>query len=197
MRQAARLVVTVAAFGLLVTGCTDDPAPVETTPASTPSPTPSLSPTPTPAAPTPPQRPEAMSTNDEAGAVAAAQYFMGDLYVYAYASGDATELAHLSDDECSFCNNVLTSVAAMSTDGESSHGSPATFSDAYGTTITPGTRFTATMNATQGAIERRDADGSVIDTSEGGRYTLHFAIAWDQDWTILEVDATPVDGADN
>lgn len=134
-----------------------------------------------------------MSTNDQAGAVAAAQYFMGDLYWYMYTTGDSTSWEALADDGCLFCVNVLSDVSDMTAVGSTDVGPAPTFESASGTTITEGERFTATLVATQPASQRVRHDGTVIDESSPGRYELHFAIRWDGDWQILAVDAEPLD----
>ena len=182
-------------LGVALAGCTgDNTATPTTTPTVSPStsPTPTLSPT--PEAPQPPVRPEAMATNDEAGAVAAAQYFMGDLYWYMYATGDSAEWEVLADDGCIFCSNVLSDVGAMVAAGSTDIGQAPRFETSYGTTISERERFTATVTANQPASQRVTADGTVIDESAGGRYELHFAIRWQgTGWSILAVDATRLD----
>jgi len=134
-----------------------------------------------------------MSTNDEAGALAAAQYFMGDLYWYMYATGDTAEWDAIADDACVFCDNVLDDVAEMVAADSRDVGDVPAFDLGYSTTITDSARYTATVHATQPPSRRVNGDDTVIEESPGGRYELHFAIAWNGDWTILAVDATPLD----
>ena len=136
-----------------------------------------------------------MARADEAGALAAAQYFMGDLYWYMYATGDSTEWAALADDGCIFCSNVLSDVTNMVEADATDVGEAPTFESWHTTTIEDGKRFTATVDAVQPSSERVDSDGQVIDRSEGGRFELHFAIAYDTEWSILAVDATPLEAS--
>ena len=70
------------------------------------------------------------------------------------------------------------------------NGEAPTFESWRTTTIEDGKRFTATVDAVQPSSERVDSDGQVIDQTEGGRFELHFAIAFDTEWSILAVDAT-------
>ena len=197
MRQAARLVVTVAALGLLVTGCTDDPAPVETTAASTPSPTPSPSatpsPVPTPAAATLPARPEAMSTPSADGAAAAATYFMTALYPYAYATGDTAEWESMSAPECRLCSGFRDKVAEMVTSGETIDSGSITVDYAFGTEIRADEWYSAELQINQGEATRRDATGTVVSTSPGGRFRVAVAMTWADTWIIDAVDIDPVD----
>lgn len=171
-------------FATTVIGCTDGSNPTPTTTvtpsiAATPSPTPG----PTPTVPSPPARPAAMATNDEAGAVAAAQYFVVDLYNYAYATLDLTDWTTLSDPACDFCNSVKSDVEAQST--------PTTFDanatqveSATGTTITEGSRYSATV------VVEQPQEGA---SEASSRYEFYFAIAWADGWRMLAVDVTPLE----
>ena len=134
-----------------------------------------------------------MSTNDEAGAVAAAEYFGVDLYAYVFASGDLSTWRSMSDPGCSFCNGVIADVEELSAAGEADDGVPATVESAFGTTITDGARYTATLLVRQEASVVRDNAGEVTNEDEGGRYELHYAIAWQDGWRILALDVTSLD----
>lgn len=174
-----------------LTACSQDaPTPARTSAPST-SPTPTPSPTPT--VPTPPVRPEAMATNDQAGAVAAAQYFGVDLFAYVFASGDLQEWRALSDPACAFCSGVATNVEDMTAAGELDAGPPATVESSYGSTITAGSRYTATLVVEQQASTVMDDDGDVAGERPTQRYELHYAIAWQDGWRILAIDATALE----
>ena len=60
----------------------------------------------------PPEKPAAMSTPDEKGAVAAAEYFLR-MTTYAAATGDTAELEAMSSPDCQFCASFLESVANL------------------------------------------------------------------------------------
>ncbi|MFT0848515.1 DUF6318 family protein [Actinomycetaceae bacterium L2_0104] len=64
----------------------------------------------------PPPRPPAMDNADEAGAVAAAEYFLR-LTVYAAASGDTTELEAMSGEGCEGCQSYVSSVKDLHEQG--------------------------------------------------------------------------------
>ena len=105
---SASVVVVVA----LVAGCTGsdpDPEPTPTTAVESPSPSASPSPEVTADALTPPARPPEMDQDDEAGAAAAARYFL-ELHLFALATGDLEEFDRLSATDCQFCANVRADV---------------------------------------------------------------------------------------
>ena len=64
----------------------------------------------------PPERPAAMDNADEAGAVAAAEYYLR-LTVYAAATGDTAELEAMSGEGCEFCENYISSVKELHGNG--------------------------------------------------------------------------------
>jgi hypothetical protein len=104
----------------LVTGCS------ATGPEPNPSPTPAVessepSATPTPDASPAPVRPPEMDSADEAGAVAAAGYFL-ELFSYALRSGDLAEWNRVSADGCAFCASVGDDVKAVYGSGGSYTG---------------------------------------------------------------------------
>lgn len=134
-----------------------------------------------------------MATNDQNGAVAAAEFFATDLYSYVFASWDLSTWRSMSDPDCAFCNGVIANVEEMQAAGHTDDGPPAKVESAVGTTIAAGTRYTATLIVQQEASTIRDRDGVVTGESEAGRYELHYAIAWQDGWRILALDATPLD----
>ncbi len=101
-----------------LTGCGGDDAkptssPTKSVPVLSASPSPSVGQQPTgPIDVDPPERPAAMDNADEAGAVAAAEYFLR-LTVYASATGDTTELEAMSGDECKSCQKYISSVKSL------------------------------------------------------------------------------------
>lgn len=133
-----------------------------------------------------------MATNDEAGAVAMAEYFMTQLYDYMFATGDVAQWAALADEGCNFCNSMLAVVEEMNAAAETETSSPTIVESSESSALIDGSRFAVTLVAQQGASTRIDSSGEIVSTSDGGRYSLNFAIAWDGDWTILAVDATPL-----
>ncbi len=182
----------ITAFGLLVTGCTDDPAPVETTPASTPSLSPSPTPTTTPDAPTPPQRPEAMSVADADGAAAAAAFFLSELYPYTYGSRDLTEWNALSGQDCVLCNSVRSDVETLLANDETSQPGDVSVEWATGGEVTQGQWYRAELRLHQGESRRYSGDGTHVSTTPGATVDALVVLTWDGSWTIDAVDFTIV-----
>ena len=184
----------VTVLGLLVAGCTDDPAPVETTPASTPSPTPTApatpSPTPTLEAATAPTRPEEMSTASADGAAAAASYLLS-LYPYARSTGDIAAWEALSGEECTFCASVSQEVADLTARQESVRGGTITIESATGTEIIAGESYSAELVFTESPTETW-RDSSLVSTGDGGRYEALVVLRWTAtEWEVRAVDLTP------
>ena len=107
-RLAVVLTTVNAALLVLVGGCTaGPPVPEQTfaeyTPTSTP--TPVLTPSPTAVPVVAPIRPAGMQRTDEAGAVAAATYFM-ELYSYVLRTGDHVEWDQVGIADCVFCSGT-------------------------------------------------------------------------------------------
>lgn len=75
----------------------------------------------------PPERPAAMDNDDEAGARAAAEYFMA-VYGYAIRSQDTAEFQQLCDPESLFCGAVIDLVRSDIEAGNITVGGEMTFS---------------------------------------------------------------------
>jgi len=133
-----------------------------------------------------------MATNDEAGAVAAAQFFMTELYDHMFATGDVADWSVLADDGCNFCNSVLTLVDEMNAAKQTETSEPTVVISSESSTLVDGTRFAVTLVAQQGASRRVDSTGTTVESSDGGLYSLNFAVAWVGDWSMLAVDAVPI-----
>ncbi|MDO4244129.1 MAG: DUF6318 family protein [Actinomyces sp.] len=63
-----------------------------------------------------PGRLEGMDEQSPAGAAAAAAYFL-TLYPYVYTTGDLTTWEDMSEDDCIFCNSVITNVTELHAGG--------------------------------------------------------------------------------
>lgn len=115
-----RTIMAGAALTALLTlgGCTGSPDPSLAPSAAAPSATSSAEPTDVPSdVPVPPEKPAAMANDDEAGARAAADYFLA-LYGYTYQSDDFTLLEEFCHDDSTFCAGVRDQLAAQVEAGE-------------------------------------------------------------------------------
>lgn len=186
---------------MLVAGCSPaaEPEPtlaVSASPVASAGPSPSPSPTATwpvvVALPTPPAE---MARDDEVGAVAAARYFVTDLYRYTMASQDATAFDAVSHPECQFCASVHTSIASDT--------------DAHHITV-PGTAVIVSYTALPMSLIAYEVDLSInqdadVLWSSGGEFLgrnsprqiqLAVFVVWRTDkWILRGVDLQPSSGA--
>ena len=63
-----------------------------------------------------PVRPDQMNEETAEGAVASVYYFL-DLYRYAFVTGNTTELAAMSEDQCQFCQSTINDAADIHSKG--------------------------------------------------------------------------------
>jgi len=194
--QGVRATATVLVAGLLLTGCTGDPAPVATTTqaSATAAPTPSPTPTPTLDTTVPPERPEAMATPSPEGAAAAASYFIS-LYPYVYATGDLAEWDQLSAGGCAFCDSTRAGATRVSQGKGRVEGGEITITDAVGTEIEAEHWYSAKVTATEAPSSEVDMNGIALSASEGGRYLFTVALTFvDGRWTVDAVDVESTTG---
>ena len=59
-----------------------------------------------------PAKPEQMNEETPEGAAASVRYFL-DLYRYAYVTGNTTELAAMSEDQCKFCQSAIDNATSL------------------------------------------------------------------------------------
>lgn len=124
-RQSLLRCAVGAALVALLAGCTAGASPRTTTPPELPSsaPAPTFTPSPTAAptlpAPMPsPTPPPEMSRDDEAGAIAAATYFLTELYPYTVSSQDTVAWVAMSHPDCNFCASAENTIAELQSSGE-------------------------------------------------------------------------------
>ncbi|MBO3093612.1 DUF6318 family protein [Cellulomonas dongxiuzhuiae] len=195
MRMLEPIAVAAVAVGLLVSGCTTDTAPADTsteesTAMETATPSPSPTPSPTLDVTVPPKRPEAMATPSADGAAAAASYFIS-LYVYMYATGDTSTWRQMSAPTCAFCLDAAADAEAVAASGRRG-GTPVEIKSAEGLELKPGEWFTARLRVIQPPTIEVDTSGNETQTSDGGTYDFDFAMTWNGDWTIDSIGVEPV-----
>jgi hypothetical protein len=105
-----------------------------------------------------------MDVVDEAGATAAAEYFMR-LYPYVYATGDVDEWALLSHPECLFCASVLAGVDEERASGLRSSGGMIESVAVSAIALEPGT-YNVELRIDQAASADHDSTDAVVDTTE-------------------------------
>ncbi|GAA2720078.1 DUF6318 family protein [Cellulomonas aerilata] len=174
MRLGRRITVAVVVGAVTLAGCTGrEPEVVETrdtgsgTVAPRPSPGPTTSPTATPATPSPPAPPPDLARADEAGAAAAAQYFVS-LYSYTMQTGDTAAWTQMSADVCGFCGRIKADAEAIAANGETYVGGDILLSEV---TVLPQDElvggFPVDASFTQAPARHTDAEGTVINETAG------------------------------
>ncbi|MBO1752457.1 hypothetical protein J4G33_11660 [Actinotalea sp. BY-33] len=170
----------------LVVGCTpEEPtAPPTTAAPTTAAPTPSPEPSePVAEAPT---RPEAMDSSDEAGAVAAAEYFM-ELFAYVLATGDTTDWNAVTVESCILCTNVRERAETLHASGGMRGGGVSVHSSQLIGTDTTINARAVEVDYTFSAGEELDASGETTEVlaEESGTAVLDVSFT-EQGWVLLE-----------
>jgi len=175
----------------LLAGCgPGDPEPTGSGSLTAGSPTPTaVETTPTElvtAVPLPVMPPE-MANNDAAGAEAAVRYFL-DLYGYTYLTRDTAPFDAMSDDDCVFCNSVLTEVSEMLANGEMQAGGLIKVE-----VISANTYYANTdvhiidLESTQLPYVEIGPTGEVIAESDGGAMSISIIVQlMPSGWLVLE-----------
>lgn len=202
---ARRLVAALVATVVLVVlaGCTPDddvtdPPTTATTPSESVEPTtdvstdPSTDVAPTPPDLDPPERPESMDVDDLEGAGAAVTYFF-DLVVYAFATGDTSDLERSSASTCTYCTNTVNAVEEMHESGSWSDTPPIEVRDlqlAYPYTTDPNYLAVFTLIAPDNTTYDADGVATPFDgyTREGAAMSISVS---DGRFVVAEFDSTP------
>lgn len=191
---ARRALVSLVVFGALA-GCGDDSAvevtatPVPTVSSATPEP----SPTPTaPATAVPlPVMPPEMANNDAAGAEAAVRYFVA-LADYALATGDVSQWAAVTDDDCVFCQGISETVQNSEEEGLTRVGGRLTVGPAGAVDY----REDSNLHLVEAVVEQEsyrwvDSDGNVVEEDGATTGRVSFALQLrDGRWTLIAAGTT-------
>lgn len=183
------LVALLMAVGGGLSACTDaeaKPRPTASHTATRPTPTPEPSestPQPVPS----PTVPDAMSQPGEAGATAAATYFLS-LYTYLFESGDATAWNALSDPGCGFCADTASSATSLHDDGWTVQGG--TFDIVASSAVTGATDlFKVDVEVRHEATVLVRADGSSPQTEDAEHLRMTFVVIGSPGaWVIRAVE---------
>ena len=190
--------LTVAALAALtIAGCSAAPSPAPgptshgasaTTepPRSTP---PVPTPTPTwPVAVALPSPPAEMSRDDEVGAVAAAEYFLGELYPYTVSSQNTLAWRAMSHELCTYCSSIAISVEHEAQVGAMTSPGAVTVINKTVEEANPleyGARFELTVRRDV----QRSAGGDVVSESPRQHVQLGIVLVWRVDhWLVRGVD---------
>ena len=189
--RAGRLAPLAAATLLLaasLTGCAPDPtppAPSTTAPtAATPTPTASL-PAPAPS----PTRGTSMGKDDEAGAVAAVDYFLA-LYAYTESTQDTASWRVISHPDCVFCTSVLDDVATQRAHGRITRAHPMVVTSREVKNLNP-LAYEVAVTVTKEPDELWSTSGDLVDAGSdlGGGLDVIVVYQIDQ-WIVRAVSTS-------
>lgn len=143
----------------------------------------------------PPERPAAMDNADEAGAVAAAEYFL-QLTGYAAASGSTLELESLSGADCDACMRMIERPVAFHEAGGWSEMPEVSISDARSQRIneTPLT-YQVECNATRGEYNYFTEEKGVTHVGSE-TLAMGFVMTMHEDWEIDQILVSKPDESD-
>ncbi len=187
-RSGVQAAIGALALVVAVSGCVSetegDPSP-STVSAST-----GGAPSSRPTGIEPPERPAAMDNADEAGAVAAAEYFLR-LTVYAAASGDTSELEAMSGEDCKGCKSYISSVNELYDQGGWWTSMPEVTihqSQQWLVQDNP-SRFQVELAVQKDSYEFHGGDGRA-ETAPAEKLIVAFIVTFSDSWTIDTVEAS-------
>ncbi|PFG33925.1 DUF6318 family protein [Sanguibacter antarcticus] len=176
---------------MLLTGCATEPeADAPQTATSTPAATDDTATTTLPEPPAAPEKPAAMANDDEAGARAAADYFLA-LYAYTVQSNDVTLLDDFCYEASTFCTAVRLDLEDAENTGQVLAGGDLTWT----TEPQVEQRTDASAYIVQGTIHQSasqlvTSEGSVVDAYEAEDLERAIYIYWDSgDWYGFDIAA--------
>ena len=194
--------VTVAALAALtIAGCSAAPSPAPGPTSHQASPSISLPttepPASTPPMPTPtwpaavalPAPPPDMSRDDEVGAVAAAEYFLGELYPYTLNSQDTEAWQGMSHPDCIFCASALNTVSSLKSAGDSVTVAPIRTTPQSVDTLNP-LAYGVFLSIETGPDVKRTEGGSLTRTSTGRGQASVVVVHQVDTWLIRAVELT-------
>ncbi|MBM6979519.1 MAG: hypothetical protein I3J03_07360 [Actinomyces succiniciruminis] len=194
-RRAAALAICLALLGA---GCSNATNHTTYTPTWTPPATASASPTPTLSPEDAAARATALAMEPPApytpeftpeGAATAATYFL-NLYPYVYATGDLDAWQNMSEDDCEFCNSVISNVTELHDAGG--------WADSWEQEIAPleywmddadPNRYVVRTQVSYGAHASYSGDGASSTQTNAADEILLVQMRWtESDWTVEVVD---------
>jgi hypothetical protein len=132
-----------------------------------------------------------MSHDDEAGAVAAATYFLTDLYEYTVISHDTSTWLGMSHSLCTYCESISSSVKTEADEGSATTPGRisvvATRSEAFSALA-----FGASLDIHIGPTIKLSMNGEVIGERSEANATMAAVMVWQDDqWLVRGVDVLP------
>ena len=135
-----------------------------------------------------------MSRDDQAGAIAAAQFFLSDLYRYTVSAQDPGPWNTVSLDRCKFCASVRDAVATEVANGRVTYPGPITVLKTRVASASP-LAYEIDFDVSQGADVTWSTSGTVVKTQPPRTMTIAYMAVWrPEGWRIWGVDTLSVDG---
>lgn len=174
-----RLVAVLAALGVLLAGCSDDPKPrFEPPPTSPTSPTTTES--------SEPPDPKPWEVKSKAGAVAFAEHWV-DVFNEAQTSGDVSALEPLGTPTCRTCAGVLQRIREVDGAGGFFRGPGWRVLDAEANEI-EGATTSVSMNIQRRKQRVREARGEPVTIFEASRAIYRADVEWARGrWVMAEL----------
>lgn len=186
-QRSSRLTLLVPlAVAALLASCAPDstPAPTPTAPSPSASPT-SLLPAPAPS----PTQPAEMSRDDETGAIAAVDYFLG-LYAYTESTQDTRPWESISHPSCTFCTSVVDDTTSQRAQGRVMRAQPMAVMARSVKQLAP-VAYEITVQVTKAPDALWSTDGHELDAGNDVGGTLDVIVIYQVDrWVVRAVSTS-------
>ena len=143
-----------------------------------------------------PERPEEMSKGDEAGAAAAARYYL-NAYSYAWNTGDTAPIKAISDEECAFCQREIAQIDEFYSNGYWATGTYASITNTDSIDRVSDDVTDAAIYDVQFHIDEHTPQGySSKGYESGSRYDtiIKFRVQWkESEWRVVDGRAADAD----
>ena len=144
-----------------------------------------------------PDKPAEMSKGDEAGAAAAARYYL-NASSYAWNTGDTNPLKSISDEECAFCRDQRSKIEEFYAHGYWAAGAHSSITNTQAIER-EGSNYEGDVYLVQFRIDERLAEGYTskgFQESQSRDTVVIFRVGWDgSNWRVLEGRAANAEDA--
>ena len=144
-----------------------------------------------------PEQPEEMSKGDEAGAAAAARYYL-NASSYAWNTGDTGPLKSISDEECAFCWDQRSKIEEFYAHGYWAAGAHSSITNTQAIER-EGSNYEGDVYLVQFRIDEHLAEGYTsngFQESQSWDTVIIFRVGWDgSNWRVLEGRAANAEDA--
>ena len=143
-----------------------------------------------------PEQPEEMSAGGEAGAAAAARYYL-NAYSYAWNTGDTAPIKAISDEECAFCQREIAQIDEFYSNGYWAKGTYASITNTDSIDRVSDDATDAAIYDVQFHIDEHTPEGySSKGYESGSRYDtiIKFRVQWkENEWRVIDGRAADAD----